>query len=157
MTQDDDQLNISFNESNPFQDALAGGKFSVIVEVAPPLEGEGDSDNMFSLEKIAEECSRHEEIVGIAVNDRIQGPTHMPAWKLAQRLSKISTKPAISHISGQGHDQESFEEEVAAASSAGINNLLLVSGTLQEGEDKKGMQSGPRCLGGKRNGKIKGS
>lgn len=136
MTQDDEQLNINFNESNPFQDALAGGKFSMIIELDPPLEGEADSDNMFTLEKIAEECSRHEEIVGISISDRMNGPTHMASWKLAERLSRISSKPAISHISGQGHDQSSFEEEIASASSAGINNLLLLSGNLKEGEEK---------------------
>ena len=136
MSNDDEQLNINFSENNSFRDALSGGKFSVIIELAPPLEGEGDSDNIFTLEKIAEECSRHEEIAGIAVSDRMNGPKHMPAWKMAQKLSKISGKPAISHISGQGHDTESFKEEVASAASAGINNLLLLTGNYSENEEK---------------------
>ena len=130
----DDQLTMNFDDSNSFKEALTSGKFSIIVEMPVPPVDQGDRDSLFPLEKMAEECSRHEEIVGIAVSDRINGPTCMPSWKLAEKLSRIANKPAIAHISGHGHTMDSLEAEIASSCSAGVNNILLVTGNLNDCE-----------------------
>ena len=135
MTNNDEQLTMNFDDSNSFKEALCGGKFSIIIEMAVPAEDQGDRDTLFTLEKMAEECSRHEEVVGLAISDRIYGPTCMPSWKLAEKLSRIASKPAIAHISGHKHSIDSLEQEIASSISAGINNLLIVSGNLNDGSD----------------------
>ena len=37
MSNEDEQLNINFSDSNSFRDALSDGKFSVIIELDPSL------------------------------------------------------------------------------------------------------------------------
>ncbi|MDT8391458.1 MAG: methylenetetrahydrofolate reductase C-terminal domain-containing protein [Lentisphaeria bacterium] len=126
------QLTMDFSGDNPFSRHLNGGEFSAMIECATPSTEQPFDSAVVMSETLARKIKDMPFISGMLVTDRQKGEdTHDPV-DMAARLAAASGKPVVLTISGKGSDEKRVRDLLARASSAGIRNILAVTGDKSE-------------------------
>jgi methylenetetrahydrofolate reductase (NADPH) len=123
------QLNINFSDGdNPLRTRLREGRFCLIVEFNAPLR-EQPFDSAVALGRtLARTVKSSPLVAAMAVTDRLRGEDSHDPVDVAAALADACGKPVLLHISGKGSSPERIRDILARADSAGISNLLAVTG-----------------------------
>ena len=125
-----DQLNMDFSSAarnNRFADALHGGRFILAVETPSPEFGSSDPapapDQLAALEDEVMRVQGMETVLAI--------PDRGAAWRGIERALELPAANRDRHIvflSGAGTDLREVRKLIDLAASAGVRNLVAVSG-----------------------------
>ncbi len=122
------QLNINFGGENPLCRQLREGTFSILVEFNTPLREQPFASAIAPGQSMARLVRQQPLVTAMAVTDRLRGELCHDAAETATALAEAAAKPVLLHLSGKGSTRERMLDLLAAASSAGIRNVLAVTG-----------------------------
>lgn len=143
------QLNISFEDSNPLAAKLRGGEFLVLVEVEAPLQSQPFESGLAQARLLARAGRSQDLIAGMAVADRARCEASHDPVDTASVLAEASGKPTLLHVSGKGSTVERVKSLLARGASTGIRNILAVTG------DRSDRHGQPPAETGKREGVVR--
>ena len=138
------QLNISFQDGNPLAAKLRGGEFLVVVEVEAPLQSQPFESAVAQARVLARASRSRDLIAGMAVADRARSEDSHDPVDTATVLAEASGKPTLLHVSGKGSTSERVKSVLARGASAGIRNVLAVTGDRSDKHDRAPQEAGKR-------------
>jgi len=134
------QLEMNFNtpSGNRFRSCLERGVFTVLFEHAPPGRELPDDEAARRLEKLEKAVLAVKTMpCALALTDRCWSDERRRAVEYAALLPEKNRNSHLVYLSGRNTDSDSMQGLLASAVSAGIANLVVVSGDSRPDEDAR--------------------
>ena len=122
------QLNLNFATENPLAERLSGGQFCILVEIDSPPQEQPLESALAPARSMVKALGKHDLAAGVAVTDRLAADESHDPVEVAGALLEVSGHPVVMHLSGKGSSTDRVRDLLARAASAGVRNLLAVTG-----------------------------
>ncbi len=119
---------MNLSEGDPLASQLRDGQFVVILECATPLQSQPFDSAVAGARALSKKAAETDIVVGTAVTDRLRSEMCHDPVDTASVLAEASGKPVLLHLSGKGSTPTRIRELLGRAASAGIRNVLAVTG-----------------------------
>ena len=131
-----EQYKMNFNDENPLKQRLLSAQFMFLVEYELFKKDDSISQVFEEVNGICEYSAENQEIAAICLTDKLAGDDSLDPLELSPKIVSRSGKAPIVNVTGKGHDVSTVRERLASLSSEGINNILAVTGDLDENYDQ---------------------